>query len=150
MRLLSLVPLVGVLVLVASVFAAGVASGTTGLQPPAVTEPFTPLPCPKDPVERQTTVGIKACLGQRIVKSDKAINTLVKAIFGHRPDDTGRRKVIAAEKAWLAYREAACSSEADVYRGGTAQPVAYLQCAVARNDAHVKDLSAFLGQLKRR
>lgn len=142
--------LVGALVASLAVLVAGAANGTGGLQPPVITEPFTPLPCPKDPAERQTTLGIKACLAQRILRSDAKINTLVKAIFGKQPDDTGRRKVIAAEKAWLTYRDAACSSEADVYRGGTAQPVAYLTCTAVRNDTHAKELSAFLEQLKRR
>ena len=133
-----------------AVAAAGVAQGTSGLQPPVVEEQFSALPCPKDPAARQTTLGLQGCLGQRILKTDATINARVRAIFSKLHDDTGRRKLIAAERAWLSYRELGCRSVADVYRGGSLQPVAYLECVAGRNDVHVGDLAAFLETLKRR
>jgi Lysozyme inhibitor LprI len=55
----------------------------------------------------------------------------------------GRPLVIAAHKAWLAYRRAYCLSLSDVFQGGSQAPVLDAQCAGGLNGQHIKDLRQF-------
>jgi uncharacterized protein YecT (DUF1311 family) len=64
-------------------------------------------------------------------------------------DMTAKRRFLAAEKAWLAYREASCTTVADVYRGGSAQPLAYGTCVGSRNVQHLSELASFERLLRR-
>ena len=41
------------------------------------------------------------------------------------------------------YRRNECVSEADIYRGGSAKPIALADCELARNRAHLRELVAF-------
>jgi uncharacterized protein YecT (DUF1311 family) len=98
---------------------------------------------------RGTTVGLEGCTEQATLRTDAQINARAKAIFRLSGDIT--RKFVAAEKAWLTYRQAGCTSVADVYRGGSAQPVAFGACVASRNKQHLKELAsieAFLGQIR--
>src|SRR5260221_10618715 len=51
------------------------------LAPPVIREGFTPLPCPADLRQRQTTSGMEACAEHEIVKTDRKINASVEVIF---------------------------------------------------------------------
>jgi uncharacterized protein YecT (DUF1311 family) len=120
------------------------------LAPPVIREQFTPLPCPRSRVARQTTIGAEGCLERRILRTDAGIDARTRAIFGLLRDRTARRRFLVAERAWLRYRRASCRSVADVYRGGTAQPVAFAQCVVDRNRQHLEDLAPFEAFLRKR
>jgi uncharacterized protein YecT (DUF1311 family) len=65
-------------------------------------------------------------------------------------DTTEKRRFLAAEKAWLAYRKASCTSAADIYRGGSAQPVAFATCVGDRHLTHLRELASFERVLRRR
>ena len=118
------------------------------LAPPVIKEVFTPLPCPKGRAARGTTLGLEGCAEQTTLRTDAQINASAGAIFRLIGDASARRNFLAGEKAWLAYRQAGCKSVADVYRGGSAQPVAFGACVVSRNTQHLKELAAFEGFLK--
>jgi hypothetical protein len=77
------------------------------------------------------------------------MNARARVIFRLLRDLTARRKFLAAEQAWLAYRVAGCKSVADAYRGGSAQPVAFAECVVNRNEQHLKELASLEGFLRR-
>ena len=121
--------------------------GPVRLAPPVIRESFTPLPCPSGRAARLTTIGAEGCAEQTTLRTDAQINARAKAIF-RLGDTTARRKFLAGETAWLAYRQAGCNSVADVYRGGTAQPLAFGACVVSRNTQHLKELAALEGFLK--
>jgi uncharacterized protein YecT (DUF1311 family) len=113
---------------------------------PPIREPFTPLPCTGKPAKRTTTER-EGCAEQQILKSDKRIDALDRAILGDLGSAAAERRFIAAHEAWLAYRRAYCTSRSDVASGGTEAPVVAATCAVALNAQHIKDLRAFAGQL---
>jgi uncharacterized protein YecT (DUF1311 family) len=119
------------------------------LEAPVIRESINPLPCPRGRAARQTTLGARACLNKAILRTDAAINARAKAIFRMLRDRTGKVRFLAAERAWLAYRTASCTSVADVYRGGSAQPVAFADCVVRRNRAHLNDLVSVHDFLRR-
>ena len=112
-------------------------------RPPVIHELFTLLPCPSSPSTRDTTIGIEGCREHMIVASDGKIDALAKAIFVQLGDAASRRRLIAAEMAWFAYRQAFCASESDMFRGGSAAVDEFGGCAVSLNEQHVKDLTEF-------
>lgn len=116
------------------------------LNPPVVRESFTPLPCGGTPPNR-TTVQQEGCAEQQILKTDKAINSLNKAISAKLRDDPARRRFIAGDKAWFAYRGAYCLSVSDVFEGGSQAPVLDAECASRINSQHIKALREFAGDV---
>ena len=113
----------------------------TVLRPPVISEQFTLLPCPAKPVSTLDFVG---CAEHRIIRSDKAINATVEAIFARlRGTSTGAtRRFVRSERAWLAYRRAVCESRSDIYEGGSAAGIVFAKCVADRNTAHLNDLRA--------
>src|SRR5947207_15093906 len=93
-------------------------TGPQRLAPPVIKERFTPRPCPRSRAARGTTVGAEACLEERIFGLDAKIDARARAIFRLLRDATAKRRFLVAERSWLVYRAASCTSVADVYRGG--------------------------------
>lgn len=112
-------------------------AASAALTPPVIQEPWTPLPCPAHP---KSTMEIEGCLEKVIVQSDRRIDKHAERIFAllrHRSD---RVAFIQGERAWLRYRRRSCSAEASIYRGGSAEQVAFLSCEKRRNARHIVDL----------
>jgi uncharacterized protein YecT (DUF1311 family) len=109
------------------------------VRPPVIREPWTPLPCPAHPT---STIEIEGCLERTIKRSDRRIDEGAARIFRllrHRSD---RLAFVQGEQAWLRYRRRSCTAEASVYRGGSAEPVAFLSCEKRGNVRHIADLAA--------
>ncbi|HEY4348824.1 MAG TPA: lysozyme inhibitor LprI family protein [Gaiellaceae bacterium] len=130
-----------------SVAMSAAAGAVAPLRPPVIRELFTLLPCPTSPSRRDSTIGMEGCQEHMIVASDARIDALAKQIFGQLADDPARRRFVAGEKAWLAYRSAFCNSQSDIFEGGTGAPVEFAGCVVHVNAQHVKDLTEFHGDL---
>jgi uncharacterized protein YecT (DUF1311 family) len=134
--------------LVVSLLAA--AAGPAAMAPPVISESFTPLPCRAKP---KTTLDFEGCAERRIVRSDKAINDRVRAIFSllkRRRSVSAQRRFVRGERAWLTYRRTVCASRADVYEGGSEGPVVFADCQVGANAAHLKELRTFARDLRAR
>jgi uncharacterized protein YecT (DUF1311 family) len=113
--------------------------------PPTIHERFTLLPCPSRP---QTTLGLEGCAEHDIVRADKQIDGAVRVLFGLLPDDSARRDLAAAQRAWLAYRLADCSSMSDKYEHGTLAGVVAANCTAARSRRRLADLRTFEHELR--
>ena len=69
--------------------AAALVALSAPLNPPVIHEPFTPLPCTKNP---QTTVALEGCTESEISSTDTKINARVRVVFGLlRTETRGRR-----------------------------------------------------------
>jgi uncharacterized protein YecT (DUF1311 family) len=123
--------------------AATPAPRATSIKPPVITESFTPLPCHKD-----TTIGMEGCEEHQLVAGDKRIDREVGLLFTLLGDNAARRRLIAAETAWFAYRKADSRSQADVYEGGTESVVVAVACAVNDDKARSSDLYSFFRGLE--
>ena len=65
-------------------------------------------------------------------------------IFAKLPDDPARRRFITAQTAsWLAFRNADCTSVADVNEGGTLAGINYLSCVAQRDSQRLTQLGSF-------
>jgi len=105
--------------------------------PPVIREPWTALPCPTHP---SSTIEIEGCLQRAIVRSDRRIDAKAATIFHLLREKPDRTAFVEGERAWLQYRRRSCSATASVYRGGSAEPVAFLRCEEKRNARHLADL----------
>jgi uncharacterized protein YecT (DUF1311 family) len=117
------------------------------IAPPVIHEPFTALPCPLHP---DTTIDVIGCQEHRVLRTDRAIDSQVRFIFGLLRADAARSTFVAAERSWLQYRRQSCSAEASKAAGGSAHAVALLSCDLQRNTAHLADLTAMRKTLARR
>jgi uncharacterized protein YecT (DUF1311 family) len=133
------------------------ASVTTAVRPPAIPirDPSTLLPCPRQPV---TTIDIEFCEARKMAKVDAAVNTRAKAVFSLL-GDSGRPSIdrshfVNAETAWLAYRDAECTSQSGAfidpkyslhqYAGGTSAPFNVSLCKEALDEAHMRELESYI------
>jgi uncharacterized protein YecT (DUF1311 family) len=139
----------------ASVAAVALASAAAGVAvadaaaspPPPIHEVFTPLPCTGSPANR-TTIQLEGCAEQKILQSDKTIDTLNGEIFtALKSTSGGQTRFVAANTAWLKYRNAYCLAAASQFAGGTLAPVADANCTVTLNKQHVANLKIFLDDL---
>jgi uncharacterized protein YecT (DUF1311 family) len=108
-------------------------------KPPVITERFNPpLAC-----NQQSNLGVQGCAERQVDRGDARINAEVKVLFRTVYDTASRRGLVTAESAWLAYRTADCTSQSDMYEGGTEQPVAFLQCLAVDDQSRSTDLKGF-------
>jgi uncharacterized protein YecT (DUF1311 family) len=124
---------------VVAAVAAAASAAAGGPVPPVIHEPFTPLPCPIHP---DTTLDVEACDEMRLLRTDRAIDGRVRAIFRLLQTQGARSSFARGERSWLRYRRGSCTAEASRYAGGSAEPVAYLECALRVNRSHLADLAA--------
>ena len=117
------------------------------IAPPVIHEPFTALPCPLHP---DTTIDVIGCQEHRVLRTDRAIDAQVKAIFRLLRTDEARSTFAAGERSWLRYRRQSCSAEASKFAGGSERPVALLGCELRRNTSHLADLKAMRSSLATR
>jgi len=116
---------------------AGAASSPSA---PVIHEDFTVLACPSKP---STTVQIDGCAEHKVIATDKTIDALNVKIFA-KLSKTGRADYIKSNTDWVNYRDAACTTEASIYSGGSIQPVAYANCLVSIDGSHVIELKRML------
>jgi uncharacterized protein YecT (DUF1311 family) len=111
--------------------------------PPVIHESFTLLACNED-----TTIGEEGCSEHKIISLDHRIDVETSIAYHLLQGKAPRRDLDAAAAAWLAYRSADCTSQADVYAGGTEEPVAYAMCEVRSDAARLADVDAFVHALR--
>lgn len=111
---------------------------------PTVPEAFTLLPCPAH--TPTTTLQIEGCSEHQIVKLDRRVEAAARTVLASLPAGAARRDLVAAQRNWIVYRRSACTSEADVYSGGTLAPVEYASCEVRIDRARLADLAAMQGE----
>jgi uncharacterized protein YecT (DUF1311 family) len=117
------------------------------LAPPVIHEQFTLLPCPMQPT---STLDQEGCVEHALLRSDRAIDARVKAIFGLLSLQPARRDFVRGEQAWLVYRRNTCAEQASKYAGGTLASLTDAICQSNRNDVHLKELRSLEGELRRR
>jgi len=124
-----------VVALVAAVCAlvpAGAALGGAGVSVAATDG--SPLPC-----DQNTTVGMVGCFEGQTLAVDRRVDATAARIRAAR-DAAAARRLDAAQRAWLAYRTADCTSAADRYEGGSAAAVEAAACRLDLSRARLAAL----------
>ncbi|MBD9556958.1 lysozyme inhibitor LprI family protein [Ensifer adhaerens] len=88
---------------------------------------------------------MNACADKALKASDAELNALYKQIQGRLKDDADKTKLlVAAQRAWIAYRDAECDFASSGVAGGSAQPMITLECRDDRTQKRVADFKTYL------
>jgi len=93
----------------------------------------------------QTQSDLNMCAGAAFRAADAALNTSYKAILGRlKQNDGTRNKLVAAQRAWLGFRDAECAFAAAGVQGGSIAPMIELNCRADLTKSRQKDLAGYL------
>jgi len=96
------------------------------------------------PVHAQSQMEMTAQSWAEFDKADKELNAVYQKVLKSMEDDLARKKLIAAQKAWVAFRDAQADWDADSERGGS---LANQVLAISKTDmtkARILDLKKYL------
>jgi uncharacterized protein YecT (DUF1311 family) len=71
------------------------------------------------PSRAQSQMEMTAQSWAEFEKADKELNAVYQKVMKTMDDDVARKKLIAAQKAWVAFRDAQAELDADAERGGS-------------------------------
>jgi uncharacterized protein YecT (DUF1311 family) len=93
----------------------------------------------------QTQVELDECAGDEWLAADKALNTAYASIMSRlKGNDTVRTRLVAAERAWIGFRDAECAFVGAGVAGGSIQPMIVAQCRTALTKKRQAALTAYL------
>jgi uncharacterized protein YecT (DUF1311 family) len=82
-------------------------------------------------------------------KADAELNKVYPQVVA-KLDAEGKEKLKAAQRAWVAFRDAQAELDADMARGGTMAPLLRATSMTQTTEDRVKQLKAFLKELNER
>ena len=82
-------------------------------------------------------------------KTDRELNKLYPQVLA-KLDAEGQEKLKAAQRAWVAFRDAQAELEADLARGGTMAPLLRATSLTSTTQDRITQLRAFLKELNDR
>ncbi len=86
-----------------------------------------------------------ACHGDAFKVADKALNATYRRIEGRLRDDPQTKKLlVAAQRAWIAFRDAQCAFSASDAAGGSIHPMTVSICLTDLTTARTRQLATFL------
>ena len=95
--------------------------------------------------DQPNQAAINDCAGEAFDKADDALNALYKEIRTRLAADAEKTKLfVAAERAWVPFRDAACNFAASGVSGGTIYPTIYAECLERLTKARIADFKAYL------
>ncbi|WEK51270.1 MAG: lysozyme inhibitor LprI family protein [Candidatus Kaistia colombiensis] len=95
--------------------------------------------------EAADQAAMNACADKALKASDAALNATYKKItrrLAGDPDAT--RQLVAAQRAWVSFRDAECTFTSSGTRGGSAYPMVYSTCLDGLTRSRIADLEALL------
>jgi uncharacterized protein YecT (DUF1311 family) len=97
------------------------------------------------PCADQTQMGLDACAGAARDKADTALNGVYKQIVGRLADDRGKTmRLIEAEKAWIAFRDAECAFANSDTEGGSIHSMEVTLCEEKLTNIRARQLRSYL------
>ncbi|MCR9067512.1 MAG: DUF1311 domain-containing protein [Rhodobacteraceae bacterium] len=88
--------------------------------------------------------GLNACVGDDYRAADAELNAVYQRVMGSVWPEMADR-IRAAQRLWIPYRDAACEAEAELMRGGSAEPMLRLSCLARLTRARTAELLFFEG-----
>jgi uncharacterized protein YecT (DUF1311 family) len=79
-------------------------------------------------------------------KADKELNVVYQKILKTLDDDITRQKFIAAQKAWLKYRDTQGAFDSDEMRGGSGEPMLLAASETETTKARIEQLKKYLAE----
>lgn len=92
-----------------------------------------------------TQTELNMCANDAYVAADKALNATYQDISGRLGDAANvRAKLIASERAWIAFRDAQCDFAASGVDGGSVAPMIVTDCRTSLTLVRQADLATYL------
>jgi len=89
--------------------------------------------------------GMSECASRAYKKSDAELNKAYKTILGRLKDDKElTQRLVAAQRAWVAYRDAECAFSSSMAEGGSAYPMVQAMCLDQQTRARTEALHGYL------
>lgn len=93
----------------------------------------------------QTQFELNVCAGLRAQAADRRLNQVYQQLRNKRGRGTeSDRLLVAAEEAWIKYRDANCEFSQKRYEGGTIAPMIYSLCIESVTLQRVRELENYL------
>ena len=83
---------------------------------------------------------INDCSHREYMKTDALLNRLYAQIRNQLADSKTQQALVAAEKAWIAYRDSECDFETIDSAGGSIRPMELAECLNNKTLAHIAEL----------
>jgi uncharacterized protein YecT (DUF1311 family) len=90
------------------------------------------------------TIALDNCFARTYKAADEQLNQLYKQIRQVLTPDQ-QQQLLAAQRLWIQFRDATCTAESDLYKGGTASAPAYSACLEELTRQRTADLKTTYG-----
>ncbi|MFB2918339.1 lysozyme inhibitor LprI family protein [Aerosakkonema funiforme] len=97
----------------------------------------------------QTQSEMNACAGISYQNADRKLNQVYQQLLPKLPA-ARKQKLVAAQQAWIKFRDASCVFERSEVEGGTMAPTIYGNCLATVTEQRTKDLEGYLDALNNR
>lgn len=88
---------------------------------------------------------LNECAARQYKQADAQLNTLYQQINGHLKDNPqGKKSLLMAQRAWLAFRDAECTFAASGVEGGSVYPLIHNQCLADLTQKRVETFKGYL------
>jgi uncharacterized protein YecT (DUF1311 family) len=85
------------------------------------------------------------CAVQQNAAADKELNTLYQQITSRlKSNPDGKKQLVGAQRAWVAFRDAECRFSASGVEGGSVYPLIYSNCTTELTKARVQTFRNYL------
>lgn len=92
-----------------------------------------------------TQAELDACAGAEYAATDKALNQAYSTIMKRLAGNDGQRDLLkAAQRAWIAFRDAECAFAVDPSQQGTIFPMLMTQCLNGVTQGRLEQLQKYL------
>jgi len=89
--------------------------------------------------------GMTACAAAQYKQADAALNAAYKQASARLKDDKDQhQRLVAAQRAWIAFRDAECAFKTGLAEGGSAYPMLLAQCQAALTEQRTAALQAHM------
>jgi len=88
----------------------------------------------------QTQTEINRCTDQEFRKADAALNRIYAQLKARTTDPDAQNRLVAAEKAWIAFRDRECEFETEDSIGGSIHPMEMAICYQEKTVARTAEL----------
>lgn len=96
----------------------------------------------------QTQTEMNICAGIAYRNADRKLNQVYQQLMPKLPASR-RQRLIAAQQAWIRFRDTSCDFETTAVAGGTMAPMIYGGCLARVTEQRIKDLQNYLESTNR-
>ncbi|MDO7900279.1 lysozyme inhibitor LprI family protein [Pseudomonas citrulli] len=99
----------------------------------------------QDCTNAMTQGEMNQCSAQESKAADKTLNDLYQQITARLKDNPdAKQRLVKAQRAWIAFRDAECDFSASGVEGGSVYPLIYNDCLTAQTKARVEAFKTYL------